>query len=203
MAFFTNALRVEQPLGKIQQGFPAVGGLCYWYTVCWQGDDCMCASKKGRGRGHHGVLGIFAWKKGRGSGCHRVPAILLPTSRGALGRGACLEYLLGKRDGGVGATGCLRYCYQLFGEPWEGERAWNICLETGTGELVPRGACDIATNISRSFGKGRMLGTLSRRSPLLHMLCERWQKAKNAVENPLQNTTSEMEHFGQQKNIPR
>ena len=48
-----------------------------------------------------------------------------------------------------------------------------------------------------------MLGTLSRRSPLLHMLCERWQKAKNAVENPLQNTTSEMEHFGQQKNIPR
>ena len=163
----------------------------------------MCASKKGRRRGHHGVLGIFAWKKGRGSWCHGVPAILLPTSRGALGRGGCLEYLLGKRDGGVGATGCLRYCYQLFGEPWEGERAWNICLETRTGELVARGACDIATNISRSFGKGRMLGTLSRRSPLLHMLCERWQKAKNAVENPLQNTTSEMEHFGQQKNIPR
>ena len=38
---------------------------------------------------------------------------------------------------------------------------------------------------------------------MLHMLCERWQKAKNAVETPLQNTTSEMEHFGQQKNISR
>ena len=225
MAFFTNALRVEQPLGKLQQGFPAVGGLCYWYTVCWQGSDCMCDSKKGRGRawniclqtgtgelvprgacdiatnpsvspGKRNVLGIFAWKRGRGSWCHGVPAILLPTSRGALGRGACLEYFLGKRHGGVGATGCLRYCYQLFGEPWEGEHAWNICLEKGTGELVPRGAWDIATNISRSFGKGRILGTLSRRSPLLHMLCEQWQKAKNAVENHLQHTTSEMEHFG-------
>ena len=149
------------------------------------------------------MLGIFAWKRGRGSWCHGVPAILLPTFRGALGRGTCLEYLPGNRDGGVGATGCLRDCYQRFGEPWEGERAWNICLEKGTGELVPRDACDIATNISRSFGKGRMLGTLSRRSPLLHMLCERWQKAKNAVENPLQNTTSELEHFGQLKNISR
>ena len=164
---------------------------------------CNIATNVSVRPGKGSVLGIFAWKKGRGSWCHGVPAILLPTFRGALGRGACLENLLGKRDGGVGATGCLRYCYQLFGEPWEGERAWNICLEKGTGGLVPRGACDIATNISRSFGKGRMLGTLSRRSPLLHMLCERWQKAKNAVENPLQNTTSEMEHFGQQKNISR
>ena len=153
--------------------------------------------------GHHCVLGMFAWRRGRGSWYHGVPAVLLPTSRGAMGRGACLEFLLGKRDGGVGATGCLRYCYQPFGEPWEGERGWNICLEIGTGELVPHAACDNATNISRSFGKGRMLGTLSRRSPLLHMLCKRWQKAKNAAENTLQNTTSEMEHFGQQKNIPR
>ena len=37
-----------------------------------------------------------------------------------------------------------------------------------------------------------MLGMLSSRSPLLHMLCERWHKAKNAVENPLQNTTSKI-----------
>ena len=164
---------------------------------------CDIATNVSLSPGKGSVLVIFAWKQGRGSWCHGVPAILLPTSRGALGRGACLEYLLGKRDGGVGATGCLRYCYQLFGELWEGERAWNICLEKGTGELVPRGAYGIATNISRSFGKGRMLGTLSRRSPLLHMLCERWQKAKNAVENPLQNTTSEMDHCGQQKNISR
>ena len=149
------------------------------------------------------MLGIFAWKKGRGSWCHGVPAILLPTFRGPLGRGTCLKYFLGNRDGGVGATGCLRYCYHFFGEPWEGEPAWNICLETGIGELVPRDACDIATNISGSFGKGRMLGALSRRSPLLHMLCERCHKAKNAVENPVQNTTSEMEHFGQQKKISR
>ena len=120
-----------------------------------------------------------------------------------VGTTACLAYLLGKRDGGFGATGCLRYCYQRLGDPWEGERAWNICLEKGTGELVPRGACDIATNVSGSPRKGKMLGTLSRRSPLLHMLCERWQKAKNAVANPLQNTTSEMEHFGEQKNISR
>ena len=131
-----------------------MGGLCYCYKVCWPGSDRMCAWEKGRGSGHHGVLGIFAWKKGRGSWCHGVSAILLPAFRGALGRGTCLEYLLGKRD----------------------------------GELVPRGACDIATNVSGSPGKGKMLGTLSRRSPLLHMLCERWQKAKNAVENPLQNT---------------
>ena len=119
------------------------------------------------------------------------------------GKGSVLGIFAWKQGRGVGAMGCLRYCYQRLGEPWEGEHAWNICLEKGTGELVPRGACDIATNISRSFGKGRMLGTLSRRSPLLHMLCERWQKAKNAVENPLQNTTSEMEHFGQQKNVSR
>ena len=160
----------------------------------------MCAWKKGRGSGRHGFLRIFAWKKGRGSWCHGVPAILLPTFRGALGRGTCLEHLLAKTDGGVGATGCLRHCYQRFGEPWEGERAWNICLEKGIRELVPRRAYDIATNISGRCGKGKMLGTLSR-SPLLHMLCERWQKAKDAVENHLQNTTSAMEHFGQQKNI--
>ena len=114
----------------------------------------MCAAKKGRGRGHHGVLGIFPWKQGRGSWCHGVPAILLPTSRGALGREACLEYLLGKRDGGVGATGCLRYCHQLFGEPWEGERAWNICLEKGMGELVPRGAGDTCYQHFKKFWEG-------------------------------------------------
>ena len=124
MAFFTNALRVEQPLGKIQQGFPAVGGLCYWYTVCWQGTIACALRKKVEGGG--------------------------PT--------ACLEYLLGNKDGGVGATGCLRYCYQRLREPREGERAWNICLEKGTGELVPRGACDIATNFSGSPGKGSVLG---------------------------------------------
>ena len=74
------------------------------------------------------------------------------------GTTGCLEYLPGNRDKGLGATGCLRYCYQRFGEPWEGERAWNICLETGTGELVPRGACHIATNVSGSPGKGSVLG---------------------------------------------
>ena len=103
------------------------------------------------------MLGISTWKKGRGSWCHGVPEILLPTFRGALGRGTCLEYLLGKRDGGVGATRCLRYGYQRFGEPWEGERAWNICLEKGTGELVPWGACDIATNVSGSPRNGNLL----------------------------------------------
>ena len=124
MAFFNNALRVEQRLGKVQEGFPAVWGWCYWHKVCWPGSHCMCPYKKGRGSGHHGVLGIFAWKHGRGIWCH----------------------------------GCLRYCYQRFGEPWEGARAWNICLETGTGELVPRGGCDIATNASGSPGKGNVLG---------------------------------------------
>ena len=88
---------------------------------------------------HHAVLGIFDRKKGQGSWTHGVPTILLPTFLGALGRGTCLKYLLGKRDGGVGAQGRLRYSYQRLGDPWEGERTWNICLEKGTGELVPLG----------------------------------------------------------------
>ena len=98
-------------------------------------------------------------------------------------KGNVLGIFAWKKGQGSWCHGGLQYCCQRFGEPWEGERACNICLEKGTGELVPRGACDIATNISRSFGKGRMLGTLSRRSSLLHMLCERWQKAKNAVKH--------------------
>ena len=138
MVFLNNALRVEQPLGKIQEGFPAVGCLCYCYKVCWPESDRMCACKKGRGSGRHGVLGIFAWKKGRGSWCHGVPAILLPTFRGALGRGTCLEYLLGKRDGGVGATGCLRYCDPRFGEPREGEHAGNAFKEVTVAAHVVR-----------------------------------------------------------------
>ena len=145
--------------------------MCYWYIVCWQGDDCMCASKKVEGGGttaclehflgnrdggvgatgclrycyqrlgepwEGSALGIFAWKKGRGSWCHGVPAILLPTFRGALGRGVCLEYLLGKRDGGVGASWCLRYCYQHFKKLWEGENARNAFKEVTVAAHVVR-----------------------------------------------------------------
>ena len=215
---------LEYVLGKGDGGVGATGCLRYCYQHFgepWEGERawniclekgtgelvprsaCDISTNVSGSRGQGNLLGMFASKKGRGSWCHRVPAILLPTFRAALGRGTCLEYLLGKRSGGVGATECLRYYYQLFREPWEGERAWNICLEKGTGELVPRSACAIATNVLGSPGKGKMLGTLSRRSRLLHMLCQRRQKAKNAVENPLQNATSEMEHFGQQKNISR
>ena len=140
---------LEHLLGKRDGGVGATGWLRYCYQrfgESWGGErawniclekgtaelvprgGCDIATNVSVSLGKGSVLGIFAWKKGRWCWCHGVPAILLPTSRGALGRGACLEYLLGKRDGAVGATGCLRYCYQLFGEPWEGERAWNICL---------------------------------------------------------------------------
>ena len=95
---------LEYLLRKRDRGVGAKGCLRYCY-------------QRLRSPGKGNMLVILLWKKGRGSWCHRVPAILLPTFRGALGRGTCLEYLLGKRDGGVGAMGCLRYCYERFGEP--------------------------------------------------------------------------------------
>ena len=55
---------------------------------------CDIASNVSVSPGKGSVLGIFAWKQGRGSWCHGVLPILLPTSRGTLGRGVCLEYLL-------------------------------------------------------------------------------------------------------------
>ena len=68
---------------------------------------------------------------------------------------------------------------------------------------MPRGACDIATEILGCIVKGNVLGTLSRSSTLLHKLCGPVQKAKNIVESPLQNTTTQVVYFGQQENISR
>ena len=99
---------------------------------------CDIATSVSVSPGKGNVLGIFAWKQGRGSWCHGVPAILLPTFRGALGRGTCLEYLLGKRNGGVGASWCLRYCYQHFKKLWEGEDARNAFKEVTVAAHVVR-----------------------------------------------------------------
>ena len=94
---------------------------------------CDIATNVSVSPGKGSVLGIFPWKKGWGSWCHRVPAILLPTFRGA-----CLEYLLGKRDGGVGASWCLRYCYQYIKKLWEGEDARNAFKEVTVAAHVGR-----------------------------------------------------------------